>query len=364
MNMRVALVMPPVSEQTHEVTLDGWPTVVQQAQALHQHGGLEVIVVCRTSLASGVVHREGVEYCFSPSDAELVAAVAQWQPDVVHVHGLGFSRLTLRLGRALHASAAIVLQHHGEPVPRGRTAFAHRVVRRFVDGYLFTGALFGQAKPFVESGMIDEDALCCEVLEAASTLPATNGGESPPIELSGSPTILWVGRLIDSKDPRAAIEAFGIAAAGAMPQAHLHLLATDRTLEPHVRAAIEALGEAGGRVHLHDPAPREAMRAWYQAATIILSTSWREGSGYALVEAITEGCAPVATSIPSHRAIVGDLAPTFSPGDTLAAAALLVAAAQMNAGSARAFAHSHLSWPSVADQLVAAYKSAATHAGH
>jgi glycosyltransferase involved in cell wall biosynthesis len=100
------------------------------------------------------------------------------------------------------------------------------------------------------------------------------------------------------------------------------------------------------------------MRGWYRAANVILSTSWREGSGYSLVEAISEGCVPVATSIPSHRAIVGDLAPTFSPGDPLAAAALLVAAPPINAGSVRDFAQRNLCWPKVADQLVIAYKSA------
>ena len=82
-----------------------------------------------------------------------------------------------------------------------------------------------------------------------------------------------------------------------------------------MRTAIAGLGPLGERVHIHDPVPPSAMRGWYSAADVFLTTSRREGSGYSLIEAITEGCAPVATSIPSHRTIVGDLAPTFAPGD-------------------------------------------------
>jgi glycosyltransferase involved in cell wall biosynthesis len=142
-----------------------------------------------------------------------------------------------------------------------------------------------------------------------------------------------------------------------LPNAHLHLLATDRTLEPEVSAAIRALGSVSERVHVHDSVARSEMRRWYRAADIIFSTSWREGSGYSLIEAITEGCVPVATSIPSHRAIVGELAHTFPPGDADAAAALLAEATSIAASSVRAFANIELSWKRVSAQLSYAYES-------
>ncbi len=310
--MRVAMVMPPATDLPPDDALDHWPTVVQLATALHDHAGTEVMVACRTQRPTAAgAERDGVAYWFDPSDGALVERVHRWAPDVVHVHGLGFNRLTLRLGRSMRGRAALVLQHHGEPPGDRRQLLAHRVVRRFVAGYLFTGAQHGQARPFLERGQIDPHTPVFDVLEAASTLPTS----SPAVDLVGHPVVLWVGRLIESKDPLGAIAAFA-GAAPELPAATLHLVATDRTLEPQVRAAIAGVGSLGARVHVHEPVPRSAMRGWYAAADVFLTTSRREGSGYSLIEAITEGCAPVATSIPSHRTIVGDLAPTFRPGDT------------------------------------------------
>jgi glycosyltransferase involved in cell wall biosynthesis len=356
--MRVAIVMPPATSADPEQTLDGWPSVVHQAKALREHAGLDVMVACRTTLAPATVQRDGVTYRFMSTDSVLVREVAQWNPDVVHVHGFGFTRLNLRLGRALHRQAAIVLQHHGETPGRRRTVLAHRIVRRFVDGYLFTGAKFGQAQPFIDRGMVRETAACYEVLEAASTLPSDSVGSAAPARLAGTPCVLWVGRLIESKDPLAAVAAFAQAAAGELRDAHLHLLATDRSLEPQVRAAIAALGDLGEHVHIHDPVSASEMQSWYQAADIVLSTSWREGSGYALIEAITEGCVPVVTGIPSHRAIVGELIGTFAPGDAPAAAQLMGIASRTSRELVAKHANQTLTWQAVARQLEQAYKLA------
>ena len=356
--MRVAIVMPPATSADPEQTLDGWPSVVHQAKALHEHAGLDVMVACRTTLASAVVQRDGVTYRFMNTDTALARDVAQWGPDVVHVHGFGFTRLNLRLGRALRRKAAIVLQHHGETPGRRRTVLAHRLVRRSVQGYLFTGATFGQAQPFIDRGMIRETAACYEVLEAASTLPSNPAGSSVAVQLAGSPAVLWVGRLIESKDPLTAITAFVHAATSELRDAHLHLLATDRSLEPQVRAAIAALGDLRARVHVHDPVSASEMQSWYQAADIVLSTSWREGSGYALIEAIAEGCVPVVTGIPSHRAIVGELIGTFVPGDAPAAAQLMGIASRMSRELVAKHANQTLTWQAVAQQLEHAYKLA------
>ena len=355
--MRVAIVMPPATSADPEQTLDGWPSVVLQAKALSEHADLDVMVACRTTLAPAVVQRDGVTYRFMRTDSALVREVAQWSPDVVHVHGFGFTRLNLRLGRAVHRTAAIVLQHHGETPGHRRTVLAHRIVRRSVDGYLFTGALFGQAQPFIDRRMISETATCFEVLEAASTLPSGRVSSLAPVHLAGSPAVLWVGRLIDSKDPLAAVAAFAQAVASEVPNAHLHLLATDRSLEPQVRAAISALGDLGAHVHIHDPVSASEMASWYQAADIVLSTSWREGSGYSLIEAITEGCVPVVTGIPSHRSIVGELIGTFAPGDATAAARLIGIASRTRSELVAKHANQTLTWQAVAQQLEQAYQS-------
>jgi glycosyltransferase involved in cell wall biosynthesis len=219
-----------------------------------------------------------------------------------------------------------------------------------VDGWLFTGADHGQADPFRAAGVIRRGDLVSEVLEAGSLLaPSTQR-----VDLAGDPAVLWVGRLISLKDPLTAIRAFGLAS-GRLADAHLHVLATDRTLEATVRASIAELGAASSRVHVWDPVGHATMPDWYAGADVLLSTSRREGSSYSLIEAMTEGCTPVVTGLPSHRSIVGTMVPTFIPGDARGAAELLVRAVDTDPRAVRAWAAERLSWAAVVEQLVATY---------
>ena len=48
------------------------------------------------------------------------------------------------------------------------------------------------------------------------------------------------------------------------------------------------------------------MPNYYGAADVFVSGSHSEGSGYALIEAMSAGVVPVVTDIPSFRAIAGD----------------------------------------------------------
>jgi glycosyltransferase involved in cell wall biosynthesis len=269
----------------------------------------------------------------------------------VHVHGTGFVRTLAALGSALPRTTTIVVQHHGEPPGPWHNRIRHRALRGRVDGWLFTGADHGQADPFRTAGVIRRDALVSEVLEAGSLLSQS----ARPVGLVGDPAVLWVGRLIESKDPLTAIHAFGLAA-DRVAGAHLHLLATDRTLEASVRASIASLGAASSHVHVWDPVDHAAMPGWYAGADVLLSTSRLEGSNYSLIEAMTEGCTPVVTDLPSHRSIVGAMAPMFAPGDARGAAELLVRTALTDRQAVRAWAGEHLSWAAVVEQLVGIYQ--------
>jgi glycosyltransferase involved in cell wall biosynthesis len=363
--MRVAIVMPPVVDAEPTTVVASWGTVTAAATALLETGEVLPVVHCRHRSQSAVVVRDGVEYRFHRSDAALVRAVREGRPDVVHVHGLGWSRLLLRL-RLRRVAAPVVLQHHGEPPFTGRTRLAHRAIRRGVAAYLFTGADHGQAQPWIDAGIIRPTALVCEVLEAAALWSPSS---EPAVVLEGEPAVLWVGRLIPGKDPMTALDAVAIAARD-LPAVHLHLLVTDRMMEAAIRARVDADAALRGRVHVHDPVPAAEIDRWYRGAPVVLSTSRREGSGYSLIEALTCGCAPVVTSIPPHLAILAaahvSLDGIFPPGDSAAAAAALVNVARRIRGSGEPImngARSLLHWNGVAHQLVAAYRVVLTRDG-
>lgn len=357
----VAMVMPPVADQPFADVVARWTTVTATCAALRSlpppddgpHAGrsLRPVVHGRHRDMAGSIEHEGVRYEFHTSDEALAAAVGASAPWVVHVHGLGWTRLLRRLGRL---GLPLVAQHHGEPVLRGRSALGHRLVRRYVGAYLFTGADHGQATPWFDAGVLARGARVCEVLEAASMVPPA----AAPVTLEGAPVVLWVGRLVEGKDPLTAVDAFALACA-ALPGAHLHLLATDRDLEPAVRARIAAHGGLAERIHLHPPVGRDEIAAWYEAADVFFSTSHHEGSGYALIEAMTCGSVPAVTAIPSHRAIVGGLGATFRPGDVGAAARALAAASASSRKPIQEWGRTQLSWGAVARQLAAAYSTVA-----
>lgn len=357
--MRVAVVMPPVVLGDPRAAVASWTTLTRTIAEVHAFSDdVEFHVFGRHGAGPEAWAANGDVYMFAGSDIALAGAVASSTPDLVHVHGLFANRLLRELGRELPRRVPVVLQHHGEPVPRLRTRWAHRVVRRRVDGYLFTGADHGQAQPFIDAGVISRKARLFEQLEAGSLLPTQHDGPAvephvvdSAVELAGTPSILWVGRLIEGKAPLVALDAFA-AAADRLPEAHLHLLATNRTMEAEVRARIAALGTTGERVHLHDAVVHDAMPAWYAAADVYLSTSEREGSNYSLIEAMSFGCRPAVTAIPPHRAIVGDAGCVFPVGDAQAAADALVAAAALSRDDVVAQSRQRLSWPAVATSLL------------
>lgn len=348
------MVMPPPVDLPPADALARLPTVTLTLDALAATNELDVIGCFRSTSVAARYERNGVVHRFEPDDASLVRTVRELQPDVVHVHGLGFVTLLARLCLSLDRRVSIVVQHHGEPPGPWRNRLVHRAIRRRVAGYLFTGAVHGQAEPFRAAGVIGSDAAVFEVLEAASTLPSPDSGdETAPIELVGRPAVLWVGRLIADKDPLGAVDAIAAAQAH-LPDVHLHMLTTDTTLAGETIQRAAAAGIAD-RVHLHPRVEPREMHRWYQAADVILSTSRREGSNYSLIEAMTDGCAPAISDIPSHRSITADLVPRFACGHPDAAADAIVRAAGLDRSAVRTYRDAHLTWGVVARQLTEVY---------
>jgi glycosyltransferase involved in cell wall biosynthesis len=333
-----------------EERLDRWPTVPRATAALVERGGFRVAVVARTRGSECRVERDGVTWYFVRDSSRLrkrvAARVRSLRPDVVHVHGLVFPLPTLLLRARNGRTPRLVVQHHGGAPGRGRTLWAQRAAAWAVDGYLFTG-VDGQVGPWQAAGVLRPTSRVYEALESSSDLePVSFQDARLTTGQIGSPAVLIVGRLNDGKDPLTAVEAFGQFAIAA-PDAHLWMIYTDAPLEPEVRRAAEPLAD---RVHLVGAVPHHDMAAWFSGSDIVLSASRQEGSGYALIEALSCGCTPVVTDIGPHRAIVGNLGRRFPLGDATAAAQALAEVGPVK----RDFAV-RLSWSAVAEQLAAAY---------
>ena len=96
------------------------------------------------------------------------------------------------------------------------------------DGYLFTAR--EQADPWLRSGFISDSGRVHTVLEASTRLaPVDLDSARARTGMSGTPAVLWVGRLDGNKDPLTVLDGFE-RALDTLPRATLTMLFGDAPL--------------------------------------------------------------------------------------------------------------------------------------
>jgi glycosyltransferase involved in cell wall biosynthesis len=300
----------------------------------------------------------------------LARAVAEAAPDLVHVNGLLFPSAVLGLRAALPASARIVVQDHGSADPPRdpvRRALARRGLAG-ADAFLFTAV--EQADAWRAAGIVAARQRVLAVPEASRAVsPPPRPQSRGTAGVRGDPAIVWVGHLDRNKDPLTVVDGFA-RAVGEMPNAVLTLVFRGDALRGAVEARLAAHPALAGRVVLRGAVPAADMAAVLGAADLFVLGSRKEGSGYALLEAMACGAVPVVTDIPAHRALLGGgtlgLGPTaprllWPVGDAEAFARTLVDVARQPLAplraAVRAFFERELSWPAVGRGALAAYRA-------
>ncbi len=335
-----------------------WPNATRLLAALNATGRVEASAVWRTDHADTDLTVDGVVHRFVRDGrigARVAAAARRQRPHAVHVNSFLYPAPTLALRAALGHRPTLLVQHHGEPPPPqgGRAARLGRLAAVAVDAVAFTGA-DEWAPRFARVGLVRPRQRVYEVLEAAAAVSPLDRDEARRrTGVHGDPAVVWVGRLIDSKDPLTAVDAFADALTHRLG-AHLWMLCTNRTGEDAVRRRIAERGVTG-RVTLLGPVPHDDVAAVLSAADLFFATSLREGSGYALIEAVTCGATPVVTDLGPHRAIAGAQGERFAAGDRAGAAAALARAIVRPVAEVRADAAERLTWARIAEQLLVAY---------
>ncbi len=338
----------PQGRPTPEALLEMWPTLRDVAIAAGRAGAAVTVVQAFHRAADLVL--DGVRFQFVPK--RLTRAVAACRPEVIHVNGLDFpwrTRALCRLG------VPVLAQDHAAKAgwrPRVRRWGLSRVA-----GVAFTDA--AQAEPF---GFPPD--LPVFAVPESSTLFSPGDREQARRKsgIFGDPAVLWVGRLDANKDPLTALEAVERAMTD-LPGLRLWCCFQRADLLAAVGKRIAASPRLSEHVRVLGAVTHHEVEILYRAADLFLLCSHAEGSGYALIEAIACGAAPVVSDIPSFRALtgrgaIGALAP---PGDAAAFAQGLVALARQPSEIRRARVIEHfqreLSFESVGAKLVAAYES-------
>lgn len=293
-----------------EQLLHDWPSLVDVAEAASA-AGVRVTVIqacCRRQRLT----RNGVDYYFvQPSNAaartivhdrafgELIRNIGA---HVFHVHGLGFPTDVLALAY-LAPDVPILVQDHANQLPRIWRRRSWRRGLSVISGVAFCSS--AQALPFVRAGLVPAAASIYEIPESTSRFTPGDQAQARRVTgLQGDPCVLWVGHLIDRKDPLTVLD--GVSeAARQLPGLQLWCCFGSAPLLADVQGRIDADGLLRGRVHLLGQVPHEKIEELMRASDLFLLGSHREGSGYSVIEALACGLPPVITDIPSFCSLTG-----------------------------------------------------------
>jgi len=341
MTMRVVQVNCVIDAERRgpEALLAAWPTMAAIASATERAGA--TVTVLQASHAPAEFRRDDVTYRFIPEPRlrrgpgagilpwRLAAAVRREAPDIVHFNGLDFpfhARAVCDLG------VPVLMQDHASRV-EGRIGRFRRWGHGKVRAAAFTSR--AQAEPFVRHGHLPRDIPVVAIPECSSDFtPGDRDEARRETGVFGAPALLWVGHLDPNKDPLTIVKAVR-KALDALPGLQLWCAFVGTDLLPEVEALLREDEELAAHVHLLGRVTRDRVQALCRACDIFVSASRREGSGYALIEALACGVTPVVTDIPAFRALTEDsVGALVAAGDADAfAAAIIAIARQLHQGS-------------------------------
>ena len=260
---------------------------------------------------AGEYNREGVSYHFLnlPDQSRLFPRrlhqqVKKLAPDIVIVHSLHFPLQLIQLRWLLGKDVKIFIQHHAEKSGTGLKKYAQRMADHSINGYFFAAA--AMADEWLLKKIIRSQKKIFEIMEASSAFKEKPAGLSRTVTgIHGDPVFLWVGRLDSNKDPLLVVRSF-MRFQAHHPGATLYLIYTGVELLPDLTALCKQLDRGADVIHLVPGQKHAAMNDWFASADFIISSSHYEGSGVAICEAMSCGCIPVLTDIPSFRMMTAD----------------------------------------------------------
>lgn len=273
---------------------------------------------------NGVLQRNGVCYQFADFSngrtvyfpVRLHRMIRRLDPDIVIIHGTNFPIQVLQLRSQMSRKTKIILQNHSNTLPFGFRAALQRLADRAVDAYFFTSSSI--AESWIAHKLIQSGKKICEVMVGSSIFTEcerSKARSSLGITVEAR-VFLWVGHLNKNKDPLNVLQAF-LQYSHSRPDAIMYMIYQKDELIDAVKECLTA-DNSGASVRLVGNVAHTSMSAWYNSADYFISGSRQEVFGAAVVEAMSCGCIPVLTDIPSFKQITnnGNCAFLYRAGDS------------------------------------------------
>jgi glycosyltransferase involved in cell wall biosynthesis len=292
--------------------LEDWPSLADVAEAA-QRAGARVSVV-QACARTETVRRNDISYHFFAADSAqsiwsdrsgFASLISRLGADVFHVHGLCFPGQVRTLA-ATAPGVPILLQDHASKPPRLWHPWKRRAWRRAfacASGIAFCAS--EQSEPFAKARLLGKRIEVYEIPESTSHFtPGEQAEARAATAIWGDPCLLWVGRLMEEKDPLTVLAGVSDAVRH-LPDLHLWCCFHTSPLLERIQHRIASDPQLRDRVHLLGRVAHGRIEQLMRAADIFVAGSRAEGSGYALIEALACGLVPVVTDIPSFRSLTG-----------------------------------------------------------
>lgn len=294
---------------------------------------------------------------YQPS-LRLAQAAQALNPDIMHVFGLTMDLQLAILTLAAGRRSRIAVHYHGGLPFTGRIRKRiQRLATRDIRAVFFTSP--SQADPWISAGLLEQHQVR-QLPETSSPFGGLPHNAARQITgMTGNPVYLSAGRLHPVKDPLTMLQGFALIARR-QPDARLYLYYLTEELLDDARALVRSNPTLRERVEFRGRARPGEMEAIYSSADVLLQASLREWSGLAILEAMSCGCIPVVSDIPSFSAMTGEgsFGRLFEPGNPrqLADAALSITGVAGESEAVRDFFQRELSFAAMARKLEQVYR--------
>jgi glycosyltransferase involved in cell wall biosynthesis len=253
--------------------------------------------------------------------------VKDLHPDIVIVSSFLFPLQVVQLRFCLGKKVKIILQHHAEKPFNGLKRFLQKYASSKVNAFLFTS--YETGNEWVKRNNLDNATKIHELLEVSSPFYSIERITAGKItRVTGSPVFIWVGRLNSNKDPVTVVKAF-LKFTVVQPAAKLYMIYQTSELAFELERLLSK-NPGISPVILVGSKNHDELLYWFNSVDFYISASHYEGSGTALCEAMSCGCIPVVSNIPSFRTIAGNSGLYFEPGNVEGLFSALKASIHLN----------------------------------
>lgn len=230
--------------------------------------------------------------------------VKSLQPDAVIVSSFHFPIQVAQLRLLLGKKIKIIIQNHAEKPFTGIKKYLQRIADKYINAYFFAAHAIGTE--WVNKGNIASKKKLHEIIEVSSVFyPIDKIIARLKTHVTGDPVFLWAGRLNENKDPLTVVNAF-LKFLQFQPTAQLYMIYQTTELLSAINILLNDKNSIGGAVILVGEVRHDEMLYWLNSADFIISGSHYEACGTVICEAMSCGCVPVVTNIPSFKTITAN----------------------------------------------------------